>query len=233
MLKAPVSPEKPGGHLLRSAALYDHRWQFVVALHREGQDRRLEGSLPFPGCSFLLTSFDTSISRANHYARTPSGSPTPKEHHWNSKGDQFHVLPDRLLLKIGNIKFHHFSKGHAAPAVDLPGAGQPRFATEPQPVTRRIVLDLIRDGWTRADQAHLPPQHIDKLGQFVDAQLTDDASNPGYAGVIRQFVKRTHSADITVQHIAIHIPLHRFAVDRIIVVDIHRTKLEHIKFDAI
>jgi hypothetical protein len=41
---------------------------------------------------------------------------------------------------------------------------------------------------TRTHQAHLAQQHIDKLWQFVEAGLADDASNTGHARIVANFV---------------------------------------------
>ena len=45
------------------------------------------------------------------------------------------------------------------------------------------LLHKMGDLRPGADQAHVPFQHVEELGQLVDAALADQAAEPGLAGV--------------------------------------------------
>lgn len=66
-----------------------------------------------------------------------------KDHDWNSEDDEFAVLPQRLMLEIGYVHLYHLLKGDDTASIDLPGAGQSRFAGKPQPVARVVPFGLV------------------------------------------------------------------------------------------
>ena len=46
------------------------------------------------------------------------------------------------------------------------------------------VLDVEGHLWPRADERHIPLQHIEELWQLVEAELADKAAEVGLAGVV-------------------------------------------------
>src|SRR6185437_9467483 len=69
------------------------------------------------------------------------------------------------------------------------------------------VLDLHRDRVrARADERHLAPQHVEKLGQFVEARPPQEMSDPGDSRIV--LARLAHAREIGV-------------------LVIHRAELEH------
>ena len=61
--------------------------------------------------------------------------------------------------------------------------GDPWFVPQNVPLFRGVMPDVAENFRSRADQAHLPPQHIPKLRQFVQFGLPQNPSDPGDAGI--------------------------------------------------
>src|SRR5579885_3652066 len=75
-------------------------------------------------------------------------------------------------------------------AADLPESGDAGNRFEPAMVPRFIQLGFIRERRSRPYQAHLAPDDVDELRQFVQAEAAQDSSRARDAGVVGQFVKR-------------------------------------------
>src|SRR6266478_5432755 len=96
------------------------------------------------------------------------------------------VQAQRPVLDIGEVKLQPLREREIAPAGDLPQAGQTRLDAE------TLALDALveeihvpnRHG-TRTDEAHLTGQHVEDLGELVEAaaaQGTSDARDPRIVG---------------------------------------------------
>src|SRR6266487_1590250 len=104
---------------------------------RDQRDRMLSLRFkPTPGgfdCYFTFASKQQAfVNTCPGTSKAPgfSCTSTALKHHRNSQCNEFEVLPDRLLLKIGNIHLYHFVKGYPAASIDLPCACQPRFSIQ-------------------------------------------------------------------------------------------------------
>ena len=70
---------------------------------------------------------------------------------------------------------------------NLRPAGETGLAQVPQPVERNRRPQLghvVRPFRARPDQTHLAAQHVDPLGQFVDAGFPQEPANPRDAGIV-------------------------------------------------
>jgi hypothetical protein len=50
--------------------------------------------------------------------------------------------------------------------------------------TFQMALDEMGHLRARTDNAHVPPQHIEELGEFVEVELAQDRSNVGAARIV-------------------------------------------------
>ena len=79
-----------------------------------------------------------------------------------------------------------FLEAQAAAPEDLHRPGQPRLDREPEQVLGPVAaheLDLLRP---RADEAHVALQHVQELGQLVEARPAEEATEPRHARVARR-----------------------------------------------
>src|SRR4051812_9528194 len=86
------------------------------------------------------------------------------------------VDPRRAMLDIPDVELDALIPRHARAAVDLRPAGDPRLDVEPASLSRRVLLDLVRERGTGADQAHVSAHHIPELRDLVDRQAAQDAA---------------------------------------------------------
>src|SRR5690348_17321846 len=90
------------------------------------------------------------------------------EHYRNGQQKQFDVVPKGLLLNIFQIHLYHLIERDPAAPMYLPESGYPRERIQPPQMPGLVESNLIRDRWARPNQAHLSPQYIEKLRQFIN-----------------------------------------------------------------
>ena len=71
----------------------------------------------------------------------------------------------------------------AAPG-DLPQARQAGFDQQAPRLAGRVVDDLGRDLRPGADDGHVAPEHVEQLGEFVEAALPDEPPHAGDPRII-------------------------------------------------
>src|SRR6185295_2237677 len=80
-------------------------------------------------------------------------------------------------------------RGVPPPAVDLGPAGDARLHLVAKHVSRHATPELfdearpLRSG---ADQAHLAAQHVEELGQLVEAPAPEEPAQPGATRIVRR-----------------------------------------------
>ena len=76
------------------------------------------------------------------------------------------------MIDILHVQLHPFLEGHAqgTPTVNLPETGNAGFDAEAAPVPILVEPGVIpQRQWPGAHQAHIPDEHIEELGKFVNA----------------------------------------------------------------
>ena len=98
-----------------------------------------------------------------------------------------------MVFDVIEVEEEHFFKGEFRSAGYLPQAGDTGFDAAPLLVpidSHAHVFHLFkvfnREGsW--ADDGHFAFEDIEELGEFIQAEFADNASEPGYAGVFFDF----------------------------------------------
>jgi hypothetical protein len=72
---------------------------------------------------------------------------------------------------------HHFLERRRILAAHLPQTADPRERVKTFAVLRFEPVILVTNAWPRSDEAHLAPQHIDELRQFVQAGRAQEQPN--------------------------------------------------------
>src|SRR5688572_28799140 len=75
-------------------------------------------------------------------------------------------------------------------AADLPQAGQSGFNGAVGLKMYTIAFDFRRYDWTGSDDAHLTEEHVDQLGQFVEAIPPQECSKRRYPRVLPKLLER-------------------------------------------
>ncbi len=89
-----------------------------------------------------------------------------------------------MIFNIFYIKAHHFIKGRAAPAINLPETRYPGLAREQSPPVPGVVkLVFVRDGRPRSHQGHLAFQDIDQLRKLIEAVFPQEATGRRDPGI--------------------------------------------------
>ena len=88
-------------------------------------------------------------------------------------------------MDVLDVQVHPLFKAQlVAMGCDLPVAAQAGGHIQPLPLIGGILCDLTGQCRARADDAHFALQHIEELGQLVDAGLAQELAHPGDAGVV-------------------------------------------------
>src|SRR5947209_7316698 len=135
------------------------------------------------------------------------------------------VEPERPPAHIANVEDHHLGSREAVAARDLPQARDPRlhdFALEVPRLVRRPVVGHER---SRPHEAHLASEHVEELGQLVEARPPQVLANPGDPRVGLRFV--TLARPLLLEPV-----LRRLEVVRLTAVVIHRPNLPQLEGPA-
>ena len=98
----------------------------------------------------------------------------PRQHHPHGLKQDFDIQSQRPVVDVFQIQFHNLVKIHnLASAADLPQPRESRRHTDPAPVVGIVLLKLTLSGRPCAHQAHVSLYDIKKLGQLVNACLSD------------------------------------------------------------
>src|SRR5882724_6266223 len=113
------------------------------------------------------------------------------EHCRNRSQQDFQVHGRTPVLDVLQVQSNILFKGRIAACFYLPQAGNSGGYVEPAQVLQTVLINFVFDGRSRPHQAHIAFQHIPKLRQFVEAVLTQDATNARDARVVRNLEERS------------------------------------------
>jgi hypothetical protein len=100
--------------------------------------------------------------------------------------DDAEVKPERLALHIVQVPLDALCPSKRVPALDLGQAGDARPDSKPPLLEGVVALDLVRQGGPRPDDAHLAPQDVDKLRQFVKREPAEETADGREPRVVRK-----------------------------------------------
>lgn len=108
----------------------------------------------------------------------------PRYHFDDREEDNLHVSDHAALSDILQVTTDHAVKVGIVAVGNLPPSGNPRLHGQALQVVLGVLRHLIRQWWTRPDDAHLPQEHVQELRELVDGVLADELTNLGDAGVL-------------------------------------------------
>ena len=120
----------------------------------------------------------------------------PKEDDAQRAEKDLHVQPEGDVHRVIGVVILAVVQVEIAVAAHLPQAGQPRAQRELDHFPILVVAVEHGQQRPRADDAHVPPEDVEQLREFVDLQLADDAPDFGH---VRVFVP-DHAAVLVVAH---------------------------------
>src|SRR5690349_4335845 len=100
--------------------------------------------------------FDVPIYAAREYGRT------------SGRHDDPQVESERLALDVLEVELNSLIPGDRIPAPDLGKAGHARPYRQASHLSVVVTLDLITECGSRTNQAHIAPQHVEDLREFIE-----------------------------------------------------------------
>ena len=114
----------------------------------------------------------------------PKSIPSPsRHHHRHCLKQNLKIQPEGTVLDVIQIHHHHIVIAHLAAAANLPEAGHPWGNLKPPPVPLLHHLILEGQAGPGADEGHVALEHIEQLGQFIDAVSADNSADRGHPGI--------------------------------------------------
>ena len=105
------------------------------------------------------------------------------------------------MLDVFGIQADNFLKiRDIGAAADLPETGDAGFDGEAGSVVVFIFLPFIHRRRTCADQRHLPCEHVEKLGKFIQAVFADELADPRHLFAIDDPVPDDAGIEIQLEH---------------------------------
>ena len=112
------------------------------------------------------------------------------DHGRDRPDDDRDVEPDRPVLDVREVEPHEVVEVQAGAAGDLPQAGHPRENGVPGAVPLLEQLVVAERERTRADEAHLPLQHVHDLRDLVQREPPQHATDARHARVVPDLEQR-------------------------------------------
>ena len=114
----------------------------------------------------------------------------PDYHRMARVSEDREVESDRPVVNVEEIEALVGAEGRVVASLALPETGDSGAHLIPTPELGIKVDVLVREGEPRPDQAHRPGEYVPELRQLVDARRPQNATDPGYPGIVRGFEER-------------------------------------------
>ena len=116
--------------------------------------------------------------------RSRQYAPSPGQHGRYGAHQDLHVEPQRPTVDVLHVEPHPLLEAQGRAAADLPQTGDARSDAQPPAVPVMVEpLVIPQRQRPRAHQAHVTAQHVDQLGQLVQAGFAQPAAQPRDARV--------------------------------------------------
>jgi len=96
----------------------------------------------------------------------------------------FNVEPYRPIIDVFQVQFHPLVEVNLVPSAHLPETRNSGFHAQAPPLPPFIFLNLFRYWGPGAHKAHIPPQNVEELGEFVQTGFAEEPAHPSYPGVV-------------------------------------------------
>src|SRR6266850_4676907 len=101
----------------------------------------------------------------------------------------FDIQPKGPPFRILEVQTNHIVEFEPAATAHLPQPGDPRLGLHhAAPVPDLILIQLVRNGGTRADKRHVALQYIEKLRKLVQAGFAQKLPYSGDARIVLNLV---------------------------------------------
>jgi hypothetical protein len=97
---------------------------------------------------------------------------------------QLGVAPQRPAVDVGHVEGEPVLPRQHVSTLDLRTAGQAGAHLVAASLLRGVAIEIGRQQRPWADQAHVATQHVDQLGQLVEAGGAQPAAEAGDAGLV-------------------------------------------------
>ena len=105
--------------------------------------------------------------------RLTVGDPAPTQDRRGSPQQNLEVTPRRSMFDIVDVVCQLRGPIHTVASVHLGPTRQTRACGESATLCRRVVIVVVEQQRTRADQAHVATQHAPQLWEFVEAARSE------------------------------------------------------------
>jgi len=110
--------------------------------------------------------------------------PAAGEHGVDGLQEDDEVEAEAPVLDVLTIEPEHVVESQVAPARDLPQPGDARCDPETAVVMGVVAFHLPGQRRPGSDHAHVAPEHVDELGELVQAPGAQEGAHPGHPGVV-------------------------------------------------
>src|SRR4029077_63699 len=112
---------------------------------------------------------------------------------WNRFQDDPHIQPNAHVSRVKYVHRNHLAERGFILAAHLPVSGKSGRCINSLLLPCAVMLKFMRQTRTRPDQAHLSPEHVENLGQLIQAARPQETTARNQTGVARciEFCHRT------------------------------------------
>src|SRR3954454_24395589 len=102
----------------------------------------------------------------------------PSEQCGGRPREDLEINPERAVLDVPDVQLDAFVPRQSRASVNLSPAGDAGLDVEASPLSRRVLLDLVRERGARADEAHVAADDIPQLRDLVERQSPQHTTDP-------------------------------------------------------
>jgi len=126
----------------------------------------------------------STASAATEVDETLVSAPA-EEDSGHSKHHQFQIEQQSSLIDVLDIHQNLLLEPDIASATHLPDARKPRFDLKPAAIKSRVEFDFVRDGRSRAYEAHVATDDVPELRELIDAETSNEPPDAGHSWIVR------------------------------------------------
>src|SRR5439155_296864 len=134
-----------------------------------------------------------SSQRARLSAKRRSSKSVPgmrdalaREDRARGEGKDPGVEDETPVVDVPNVEGQSLVPVHGVPAVDDRPPRHPRQDVVPPALLLRVSLQILRQEWSGPNQAHVAPNDVQELRQFVDARRAKELGETGQSLPVRE-----------------------------------------------
>src|SRR3954465_534140 len=107
----------------------------------------------------------------------------PSEQCGGRPREDFCIGPRRAVLDVPDVQLDAFVPRQPRTSVNLSPARDAGLDVEASPLSRRVLLDLVRERGAGTDEAHVAADHVPELWDLVERQTPQHTADPRNARI--------------------------------------------------